>query len=300
MSRSSWTVLLVLSAAGIATFYPLVKILNGAIDAHVLAFLRFLVAALVLLPVLLATSYLRVPFKRDWAPFLSIALLGIGANVLVIIGIGQTNSVVSAILLNTNPLIVALLAPLVIDEQLTLKKVIALVVGFFGVILVILNGQDVSTLVHSEYFWGSLIVLVAALFSGLNKIVSKGLVRRYDGLFVTFIGVALGALLLGIMTATNGTLPEIASLTAKEMAIVLLIGIIASAIPWAIWNSSLKHLDVHVAASFMLLIPIFATLYSLLFLRETFTIWMLVGLLLTSLAIYFVQREVKIIQTPQT
>ena len=67
--------------------------------------------------------------------------------------------------------------------------------------------------------------------------------------------------------------------------------VLATAIPYVLWSSSLKHLNVNVATSFKLFIPVFATLYSLMFLRETFTGWMLVGLILTSIGIYLVQRE---------
>ena len=45
------------------------------------------------------------------------------------------------------------------------------------------------------------------------------------------------------------------------------------------------------AASFKLLIPMFAALYSFIFLTEEFTLWMLLGMLLISGGIYLVRRE---------
>ncbi|MBI2612765.1 DMT family transporter [Candidatus Kaiserbacteria bacterium] len=291
MSKLTWTFLLVGSMAAIAAFYPMVKILHGAIDPYLLAFFRFAIALLALLPIMAVRHSLKPPPIREWPIFVFIGLCGATASVLVIIGIGQTNSVVSAILLNTNPLLVALLAPFLITEQLTPTKIAALVVGFVGVVLVVLNGQNLSALVSSEYFWGAVIVLVAALFSGLNKIYSKRPVRTYDGLYVTFFGVALGTVMLGTVVAISGIFAEPVELTLREWIFVVAIGVFSSAIPWTIWNSSLKHLDVHVAASFMLLIPVFATLYSLIFLTESITPWMVVGMILTSVGIYFVQRE---------
>ena len=295
MSKLSWTLLLVASMAGIAAFYPIVKALDNSIDPYLLAFLRFLIALLALLPIMAFRRSLRLPSPREWPLFIFIALCGAGATVLVVIGIGQTNSVVSAILLNTNPLIIALLAPLLISEQLTVKKSLALTAGFIGVILIVLNGQSLSALINSEYFWGSFIVLIAALLSGLNKIYSKGLVRTYDGLYVTFFAVVLGTSVLSVIVGFTGKFGQITQLTGTDVISVLLIGIVASAVPWTIWTSSLKHLDVHVAASFMLLIPIFAMFYSFLFLSEQFTVWMLLGLLLTSGGVYLVQREEKVV-----
>jgi drug/metabolite transporter (DMT)-like permease len=86
-------------------------------------------------------------------------------------------------------------------------------------------------------------------------------------------------------------------LNVDEWIAAILIGVFSTAIPWAIWSSSLKHLDVHVAASFNLLIPPFAALYAFLFLQQEITLWMIAGMLLVSVGIYVVQWEEKKLPT---
>jgi len=295
MSKLSWTLLLTASMAGIAAFYPITKILDGAIDPFLLAFFRFSIAALVLLPFILYKGTLALPQKRDFPLFALVALCGVIATSLIFFGIERANSIVSAILVNTNPLMIALLSPFLISEYVTKSKRVGLIVGFIGVIVIVLNGHDPVTLFKSEYFWGSLILLAAAIFASINKIYSKGLVRMYDGLYVTFLATAFGAAMLSAVAVFNGAIPQVIDAAVSHPLALLTIGVVSTAIPWTIWSSSLKHLDVHVAASFSLLIPIFAALYSFIFLTEDFTLWMLFGMILTSAGIYIVQREEKIV-----
>jgi len=291
MSKLSWTILLVLSMAGIAATYPILKYLNGAVDPYLLAFLRFFVASLALMPIMAYRHSLRPPPKSDLPLFLMLAFTVTIPTVFIVIGVEHTNSIVSAILVNTNPLVVALLAPLLIAEQMTVKKSLALCVGFLGVISVVLNGQSFATLFNSTYFFGSMLLVAVAFLSGLYAIYAKGAVRKYDGLYVTFFSITLGCAMLAAIVGFQGGFAPLLNFTPPIFLSILSIGIIGTAIPWVLWGSSLKHLDAHVAASFKLLIPVFAALYSFLFLTETFTIWMPVGLALISGAIYVVQRD---------
>lgn len=295
MSKLTWTFLLVGSMAGIAAMYPILKTLDGAVEPLLLAFFRFSVAAIALFPIVLYRNSFAMLTKRDLALFTFIAACAVVPTALLVVGIGLTNSIVAAILINSNPLIIAVLSPLLIGEHVHGKKKITLIIGFLGVVLVVLNGHDLVALLKSEYFFGSLILLFAALLGGINKIYSRDLVRKYDGLYVTFIALVIGSLLLAFTVTLQNGFAAVTQFTPTTFFLLLALGVICTAIPWAIWNSSLKHLDVHVAASFSLLIPILAAMYSLLFFSETFTSWIFAGMLLTSIGIYFVQREEKVV-----
>ena len=294
MNKFTWTISLVASMAGIAATYPITKALNGAVDPFMLAFLRFFIASLALLPIILYRRTLSIPRGKELGLFGLIALCAVLPTALIAISIPLTNSVVAAILINTNPLIIVLIAPFLIGEKVTSSKIVGLFIGFCGVVAVVLNGHNPFTELSSSYLWGTLILLFAALLSALNKTYSRNLVRKYDGLYVTFLGVVLGALALGAINVLRGGLSLLPEFTTNVTLSVLTIGIIGTAIPWVVWSNSLKHLDVHIAASFYLLIPVFATFYSFFFLSEQFTFWMLLGLILTSIGIYIVQRQEKI------
>lgn len=297
MSKLSWTLLLIASMAAIAALYPILKMLDGAVEPLLLAFFRLSIAAIVLLPVVLYKNSFAMPPKKDLALYVLIAACSVVTTALLVVGIGLTNSIAAAILINANPLIIAALSPLLIGEDVHGRKKVALVIGFLGVVLVVLNGHAPAALLTSEYFFGSLILIFAAIVGGISKIYSRDLVRKYDGLHVTFIALVIGSLLLAVVVGAQNGFAAVSQFAPSTFFLLLALGVVCTAVPWAVWNSSLKHLDVHVAASFSLLIPILAAMYSLLFFNETFTAWILAGMLLTSIGLYFVQREAKVVPT---
>ena len=294
MTKTTWTLLLVASTAFIASFFPIAKYLNGAVDPLLLAFFRFSIATIVLLPIMAYRHSLRLPPRDEWPFFILLGFLSVSPTVLVVTGIAYTNTIVSAILMNTQPLIIALLAPILIGEKVASHKAFSMAVGLVGVALIVMNGHSFSEHLGSTYLFGSCILLFAALLGGINKTLSRNVVRKYDGLYVTFFPVAIGSIFLGIMLLLQDGFTPVAHFAPTTYLSLIVIGIVCTAIPWVIWTSSLKHLDVHVAVTFNLLIPIFAALYSFLLFNETFTIWIALGMLLTSTSIFFVQRRVAV------
>ena len=65
MSKLSWGLLLVASMVSIAAFYPIVKALNGSMDPYLIAFFRFSIASLILVPVMAYRHSLRLPPIND-------------------------------------------------------------------------------------------------------------------------------------------------------------------------------------------------------------------------------------------
>src|SRR3989338_3821092 len=248
MSKLTWTLLLVASMACIGAFYPIAKFLAGSIEPLVVAFFRFALAALALLPVMLYQRSIRVPRREDIFWLFLVAVCGIVPTVFI-------------------------------------------VVGFLGVVAIVLNGESIFNLFNSAYVWGALILSSAAIFAGFSKIYAKGLVRIYDGLYVTFFGTLISSVVLALILAFTGKFAAVVDFSSSQILALVAVGIICTALPWTIWNSSLKHLDVHVAASFNLLIPIFTAFYSFLFLDESLSMWIFAGMLLTSLGVYVVQKE---------
>src|SRR3989344_7539647 len=173
MGKLPWTLLLIASMAGIAAFYPIVKTFNGAVDPYLIAFLRFSIASIVLVPVMIHQHSLYLPQKRDWPFFTFIAFCAVAPTALIAMGIESTNSVVAAILTNSNSLIVAIFAVTFIGEEISRRKIIGLGLGFLGVVFIVLNGNNPFVYIDSTYIWGSLILLLAAVLSALSKTYSK-------------------------------------------------------------------------------------------------------------------------------
>ena len=89
------------------------------------------------------------------------ALYGLG-----FLGIQRTSAGASALLLNTNPVMVALLAWPMLGERTTAGRLIALGVGFVGVVIVIRPGTEL-------FQWASLFVVWSAVCYALYQVLTR-------------------------------------------------------------------------------------------------------------------------------
>lgn len=112
----------------------------------------------------------------------------------------------------TFPLWVALLAPLILGEKLTQTRILAAVLGFIGVLTIILGPTVLSGgRVAPSFNLGTMLALMCAIFFAINIITTRYLVR-FDGpltllMFMT-VNHSVMAFVLGIATVRipTGTL----------------------------------------------------------------------------------------------
>jgi len=116
-------------------FVPSRVLARGAPPLGILA-IRFLLAGVILLAIAAALQ-LRIPGdRRTWV---RLFVLGLGGNALYLgmtyVALRHLSAGMGSILASTNPLILALLAPSLLGEPLTRRKLIGLLLGFAGVVL---------------------------------------------------------------------------------------------------------------------------------------------------------------------
>jgi drug/metabolite transporter (DMT)-like permease len=118
-----------------AAFVPSRILAHSAPPLSIL-WIRFLLAGGLLFAGALAA---RLPLPRERGTWLRLLLLGIGGNALYLglnwEALRHLSAGMGAIVASTNPLILALLAPWLLREPLTPRKLAGLLLGFCGVLL---------------------------------------------------------------------------------------------------------------------------------------------------------------------
>lgn len=157
-----WLVFILLGAIWSASFLW-IKIALAEIGPLTLVAYRVLLG---LLTGLAVAAVLRVPFPRDWKTWRVVGLLGL-INVaipffLITWGEQSIDSAIASILNATVPLFTLVIAHFFThDDKMTAPKVIGLLIGFMGV--VILLSKDIRTETQSSLL-GQAAVILAALF----------------------------------------------------------------------------------------------------------------------------------------
>ena len=116
-------------------FVPSRVLARGAPPLGILS-IRFLLAGGVLLAIAAA---LQLAIPRDARSWSRLFVLGLGGNALYLgmtyVALRHLSAGMGSIIASTNPLILALVAPSLLGEPLTRRKLIGLLLGFAGVVL---------------------------------------------------------------------------------------------------------------------------------------------------------------------
>ena len=146
---------------------------------------RFVVGSIILVP---ACFLLRAEWPKNWTLVLHILVAGFGIQTLYLIGVYYgiwlgISTGLAALVVGLQPLLTGVLAGVVLGENVTRKNWIGLLLGFFGLVLVVWDRitSPVDTL------WGLGILLFGLLGITAGTLYQK----RYCGQFDVRTGVAL-------------------------------------------------------------------------------------------------------------
>ena len=166
MRTRDWLLLIFLSLLwGLAFFFIAVAI-RGGVPIFTIVLTRVGIAALALLPVLLALGHSLPRNTATWRLFIVQALLN---NVfpfsLIVYGQTHVTSGIAAVINATTPLFSLLVARAVVGEALSTNKVLGVLFGIAGVAILI--GAELAH-AHVGSLIGMASLLAAALFYGLS------------------------------------------------------------------------------------------------------------------------------------
>jgi drug/metabolite transporter (DMT)-like permease len=245
---------------------------------------RFLVAGAVLLVWARLTGR-SMPRRGDWGP---IVLLGLLNNALYLgltaIALRDVSAGMGAILASTNPLMLAAVAPWLLGERLTGRKLAGLLLAFGGVVWVM------SSRVGPDNRPGAMALLVLSItFLVAGTILFKR-IRADQDLVVLNAGqlfVAGGALIVpSVLLEPLGSVRLTPSFVASQAYLI-------AGVSWTgmlIWFWLLRHGDATRASAWFFLNPVIGVVLGAALLGEPLRVQDLLGSAAVALGIHLVQR----------
>jgi drug/metabolite transporter (DMT)-like permease len=213
-----------------------------------LALLRYLIASLIL-AIYAGVKRMPLPHWRDLPALAFTGLVGIAVyNVALNTGEISTSAGVSSFLVNTAPIITALLATIFLRERLRIWGWLGILICITGVAIIAFNNSQQIRLSA-----GALCVLLAALAQSLYFVSQKPYLSRYTALQCTSYAVWTGTLALLIFSPGLVRDLQTAPLSATIAAGYL--GIFPAALGYVTWAYTLAGVPAARAASFLYLVP---------------------------------------------
>ncbi|WP_346355511.1 DMT family transporter [Azotosporobacter soli] len=242
----------------------MIKYLLGYFPPLALATIRMALAAFSLLPAILRSSQLAVP-RRAWWPIIGVAFFSILVHQLFLaFGLANTSATHASLLLGLNPLVTALLASRYAAEPLSAAKIIGIILGFCGVLLVVSgNTHSIATP------FGDALIFAATLAAVLGYLCVKKATTLVSPLIVTAYSHPLAAAGLIFLTLCSGDAWSYGNIKDAWPLIMLLISSFGStALGGYLWNRGIQRIGASNTSLFQNGIPIAGIFASALFLYE--------------------------------
>ena len=282
MNRREWAMLVTLSVLWGGSFF-FAEIALESLPPLTIVTLRVGLAAITLWLVVLA---LKLPIPNStpiWIAFLTMGLLN---NVLpfslIVWGQSQISSGLAAILNATAPLFGVIVAGILLrDESATPLKIMGVVVGFAGVIVM----MDLSSIATSSLL-AQLAILAAALFYACASVYA----RRFKATGLNPILVAAGQvtgstlLLLPIALWVDGNNPYV-NVPAQVWAAIISLAVFSAAAAYILYFKLLASAGATNILLVTLLVPVSAILLGWLFLEESLQTPHVIGMAMIALGL---------------
>lgn len=121
--------------------------------------------------------------REDYPRFIIAGLLGVAFNQFIFLnGLNFTSPIDSSIITTINPILVMIIASIAIGEKITLKRIIGLIIGASGALLVILNRGVISF--SSDHFLGNVMIFLSTFAYAGYLVIVKPLMQKYDPITV--------------------------------------------------------------------------------------------------------------------
>lgn len=256
------------------------KLSVAAVPSEMVAFLRFLVAGLAMLAIMLVIrkgKELGIG-RRDLPLVLGLGASGIAAyNLLFFRGLHLSPASDGAMIIPTlNPLLTLFVAALVLGEPLTARKLTGASISLVGQVLIFWTlveaaAQDPARMAGDLYY------VASAVCWSTYTILGRIAARRFTPMASTTISSVIGTLML--LPFALWQLPGSTGYTPKFWGHIAYLALGGTVAGFFLWSRGVHRLGASRAAVFINLVPVFTLTLAALILGERPTALQVLGML---------------------
>ncbi|GAB4855269.1 hypothetical protein Ancab_023889 [Ancistrocladus abbreviatus] len=209
-------------------------------------------------------------------------------------GLERTSAGLGSVIIDSQPLTVAVLATLLFGESIGYIGAAGLVLGVIGLLLLEVPAVAADGSKFSLWGTGEWWMLLAAQSMAIGTVMVRWVSKYADPVMATGWHMVIGGLplaaiyLLNHDPVFNGSLN---GLTTSDLAALLYTSVFGSAISYGVFFYNATRGSLTKLSSLTFLTPMFASIFGFLWLGETFSNVQLVGAFVTLVAIYMVNYQ---------
>jgi drug/metabolite transporter (DMT)-like permease len=198
-------------------------------------------------------------------------------------GIDRDGAGLPAVLANTDPLFVAVLAAAFLGEHLSGRQWLGLLVGLVGAAVVVWDGPLWPPALSPS----ALVVVGGALAWSVGTVVAaRGVRGRAEPLALAAWQMLAGGVVLVLGGLVGEGAPE--ATTLRELGLILLLAVVGSAVPFAMFYVALQRAPAAEVSAWFFLVPVVGVLMAWPLLGETPTAQLVAGMVGVSAGLWLV------------
>ncbi|MBN1964697.1 MAG: DMT family transporter, partial [Anaerolineae bacterium] len=265
-SPSPYLVLFV-GLLAVSTASIFIRLAQAEAPSVVIAALRLTLAGIMLTPIMLARHRSEVrAFTRQQVGLMALSGVFLAIHFATwITSLEYVSVLVSVVLVTTNPLWVALFAPLLLHERLPRRTLLGILIAMGGGVLISLT-PDVSTAAQDNLALGSALSIAGAITVALYMIIGRRLRAKLSLLPYIWLTYCSAAIVLLLMVALTGQ--SLLGYSALTYFWMLMTALGPQLIGHSSFNYALGHLPAAYVSLVVLAEPLGSTILAMLFLGE--------------------------------
>ena len=273
-----------------STSATVTKLLLSNLNSMQILFISSFIAFIFLLIINLVKGNLKELKKyklKDYVQIFIIGLLGTFLyNLFLYLGISKMQASDAFIINYLWPIMTVLCACIILKEKLTLRKIIAIIISFIGVVIVAGNGNILN--ITKNNLTGAIYCIIAAISCGLFSSLNKK--KNYNKFSTTMLFYLFSFLicLVYMLVSNKFYVPE-----TNQFLGLLWIGIFTSAVAFTSWVLALEKGDITKISNLAYITPFLSLIWTGLILKEKISIYAVLGLVIIVLGIFVQMKEKK-------
>lgn len=289
--KASPFLLLTLTALFWAGNFVLGRAVKSSIPPISLAFWRWTIAFLILIPFSFPHIRAQWPLLQKNSRMLTVyGLLGVTCfNTFVYIGLHSTTATNALLINSVIPILIVLLSRLLAATPVSFRQGVGIAISLTGVLTIVCRA-NLDVILTLQINRGDIWILLAVVSWALYTFLLRQ--RPADLHPLTFLTavIAVGMIPLSILYVWELAQGARFVLDPANMASILYVALFPSVLAFIFWNQAVREVGPNKAGLFLYLMPVFGAILSAVFLGESIRAFHLIGMTLIFTGIHLTTR----------